>query len=273
MIGNWIASMCTRGLACVVCALVSATHARADDASLAQELTNPVASLISVPIQYNFDDRIGLEDGGERHLINIQPVIPISLGTDWTLISRTIAPIVSQDEIFRGAGEQFGLGDIVQSLFFSPKQPAGSIIWGAGPVVLLPTGTDELLTTEKWGAGPTAVALTQANGWTIGILANHIWSFEGNEDRADVSATFLQPFITYTTPDAWTFALNTESTYDWEGESWSIPVNFNVSKLTKFGAQPVSLGAGVRYWADSPDAAAEGWGFRSSLTFLFPTGN
>jgi len=253
--------------------LVSATSVRADDASLAQELTNPVASLISVPIQYNFDRGFGPADDGERHLINVQPVIPFSLNQDWTVVSRTIVPVIAQDEIFTGAGEQFGLGDVVQSLFFSPKTPAGPIIWGAGPVVLLPTGTDQLTTSEKWGAGPTAVLLSMQGPWTIGVLANHIWSFAGDDRRSDINATFIQPFITYTTPDAWTFAFNTESTYDWEAGAWSVPLNLSVSKLTKLGSQPISIGAGARYWAEAPDAGPEGWALRSSLTFLFPTGS
>ena len=247
--------------------------ALADDAQeLAKKLSNPIASLISVPIQYNFDDNIGPVDDGHKHLINIQPVIPVSLNSDWNLISRTIVPIVAQDEIFPGAGDQFGLSDTVQSFFFSPKQPTNGIIWGVGPVALLPTGTDKLLTTDQWGAGPTAVALTQQNGWTVGILANHIWSFAGDENRAEVNSTFLQPFISYTTPDTWTFSLNTESTYDWTAEQWSVPVNFVVSKLLKIGDQPISLGAGVRYWADSPDSGPDGWGARAVMTFLFPTG-
>lgn len=106
--------------------------------------------------------------------------------------------------------------------------------------------------------------------WTYGALVNHIWSFAGNEDRADVNSTFLQPFISYTTPDAWTFAVNTESTYDWESDEWSVPVNFQVSKLVKFGEQPVSITAGARYWAAAPDNGPQGWGARLAVTFLFP---
>ncbi|MFM1891574.1 MAG: hypothetical protein RLZ44_651 [Pseudomonadota bacterium] len=163
------------------------------------------------------------------------------------------------------------MGDVVQSLFVSPKTPtAGGWIWGAGPVLLLPTGTDELLTADKWGAGPTAVALKQQGPWTYGALANHIWSFAGDDDRDDVNATFLQPFLAYTTPQAWTFSLNTESTYDWESEQWSVPLNGVVTKVTKIGNQLVSIGAGVRYWAQSPDSGPEGWGARLVFTLLFP---
>ena len=260
--------------ALALAASLAVTAARADDAQeLAKKLSNPVSSLISVPFQYNFDHEIGPEGKGYKHQINFQPVVPVSLGADWTMISRTIVPIVGQDDIFPFAGHQFGLGDTTQSLFFSPKAPGpGGLIWGAGPVVLIPTGTDDLLSAEKWGAGPTAVMLTQQNGWTVGILANHIWSFAGDDARSDISTTFLQPFISYTTADAWTFTLNTESTYDWLGEEWAVPINLSASKLLTFGTQPVSLGAGVRYWAESPESGAEGWGARAVITFLFPTG-
>jgi hypothetical protein len=123
--------------------------------------------------------------------LNVQPVIPISLNMDWNLISRTILPIVYQDDILPDSGDQFGLGDTVRSLFFSPAKPTtGGWIWGAGPVLLLPTGTDDLLGGEKWGAGPTAVALRQAGPWTVGFLGNYIWSFAGDGDRDDISLTF-----------------------------------------------------------------------------------
>jgi hypothetical protein len=250
-------------------ALVAGT-AQADEAyetSLAMQLSNPVAALISVPLQLNYDQDIGPADDGDRWLLNVQPVIPFDLNDDWNLISRTILPLVSQSDIFPGAGSQTGTGDTVQSLFFSPKAPTDSgWIWGAGPVLLLPTGSNDLLTTDKWGAGPTAVVLKQSNGWTRGMLANHIWSFAGESDRADVNATFLQPFLTYTTPTQWTFAVNTESSYDWENEQWSVPVNANVSRLLRIGTQLVSFGGGVRYWLDSPDSGPEGFGLRLTMT-------
>lgn len=198
-------------------------------------------------------------------------MIPISLNDNWNVISRTIIPIVWQNNIAGNSGYQSGLGDISQSLFFSPAIPGpDGLIWGVGPVFLLPTGTDSLLSARKWGLGPTGVALKQQGPWTYGILANHIWSFAGSSSRADVNATYLQPFISYTTPSAWSFTLNTESTYNWTADTWSVPINLSVSKMTKFGRQPVSLQAGVRYWAASPDSGPDGFGGRFTLTFLFP---
>jgi hypothetical protein len=264
------------GALLAICASIASAAAQdqaagGDSAELAKKLSNPVASLISVPLQSNFDFNIGPDDDGWRYQLNIQPVIPISLGEDWTLISRTILPLVYQDDIFPGAGDQFGLGDTTQSLFFSPKAPLFDfLILGAGPVFLIPTGTDELLGTEKFGIGPTLVALTQQGHWTVGVLTNHIESVAGDDDRADVSSTFVQPFLAYNTTDAWTFTLNTETSYDWEGEAWSVPVNVIVSKLLNIEGQMVSLGAGARYWAESPDAGPEGFGARFVVTFLFP---
>lgn len=251
--------------------LLGPAIAAESDADLAMQLSNPVAALISVPMQLNYDQDIGPNDAGDRWLLNVQPVVPVDLSPDWNLISRTILPIVRQEDIFPGAGTQTGIGDVVQSVFFSPKAPTASgWILGVGPVFLLPTGSNDLLTADKWGTGPTVVALKQSNGWTRGVLANHIWSFAGDGDRADVNATFMQPFLTYTTPDSWTFGLNTESSYDWENEQWSVPVNVSVSKLTRFGSQLVSVGGGLRYWADSPDSGAEGLGLRFTVTLLFP---
>jgi len=241
------------------------------DADLAQELSNPLADLMTIPIQMNYDRDIGPLDEGWKVQTNIQPVIPFHLNEEWNLISRTIMPVIYQDDIFPGEGSQFGLGDFNLSLFFSPKRPtSGGLLWGIGPVLLFPTATDSLLGAKKWGAGPAVVALTMRGPWTVGVLANHIWSYTGDSDRQDISNSFLQPFAAYTWPSAWTVSLQSESTYNWKTEKWSVPVNVAVSKLVRLGKLPVSLQAGVGYWAESPDAGPEGFRFRLQANFVLP---
>ncbi|PKM00952.1 MAG: hypothetical protein CVV19_01410 [Gammaproteobacteria bacterium HGW-Gammaproteobacteria-9] len=238
-------------------------------AEIAKKLNNPIAAMVSVPLQLNHDENIGKTDAGERDVLNIQPVVPIDLNADWNIISRTILPVIQQNDIPRGT-DRSGIGDVLQSLFFSPKAPtAGGWIWGAGPALLLPTASDELLGGEKWSAGPTAVILKQENGWTYGVLANHLWSFAGDGQREDVSATFLQPILGYTTATLTTFSLNSESVYDWEAKEWSVPINLMATQLFKVGEQPMSIQLGTRYWAESPDAGAGGWGWRLTYTLVF----
>lgn len=240
------------------------------DHELAKQLSNPVANLISVPFQENIDFGMGPDGDGFKSTLNVQPVVPISVGKDWNLILRTILPIVYQDGLTAPAEDQFGLGDTTQSFFFSPKQPGSSgIVWGAGPAFLYPTGTDSAIGSGKWGAGPTIVVLKQAGKNTIGLLANHIWSIAGDDDRADVSSTFLQPFFSHTTPGLTTYTLNTETTYDWLGENWVVPINFTVTQLTKIGDQRLSIGGGVKYYAEKPTGGPD-WGVRLVLTLLFP---
>jgi hypothetical protein len=245
-----------------------AVDGNAQAAELAKKLQNPVANLISVPMQSNWDFGIGSTDA-MRYTLNVQPVIPFSLNPNWNLITRTIMPIVHAESPIKGGRDKSGLGDILQSFFFSPTQPLGGWILGGGPVFLYPSATDSALGGEKWGAGPTAVALRQDNGWTYGLLTNHVWSFAGTDRRQDVSATFLQPFVSYTTKTYTTWGVNTESTYDWENEQWTMPFNVTVSQLLKIGAQPIQLQLGGRAYTDRPRGGPE-WGLRFTVTLLFP---
>jgi hypothetical protein len=259
----------------------AATDEKAAAAELAKKLSNPVASLISVPIQNNWDFGIGSANA-MRYTANIQPVIPFSLSEDWNLITRTIVPVIYAESPVVGGADKSGLGDIVQSFWASPKAPTDSgWIWGAGAVMLYPSGTDGL-SAHNWGAGPTALVLKQQNGWTYGVLANHLWSYaqtggHGTSDAGDASdgsdaginATFLQPFVSYSTKSFTTYGLNTESTYDWSHSQWTVPVNASVSQLLKVGKLPVQLSLGVKYYAERPIGGPD-WGLRFAVTFLFP---
>jgi hypothetical protein len=239
-----------------------------NEADLAKKLQNPVSNLISVPIQNNWDFGIG-STNAMRYLVNVQPVIPVSISQDWNLIVRTIIPIIHAEAPVPVGSDVGGLSDIVQSFFFSPKAPVNGWIMGGGPVFLYPTASDDRLGSQKWGAGPTAVLLKQDSGWTYGLLANHIWSFAGPQSRQNISATFLQPFLSYTTKTFTTFSFNTESTYDWENSQWNVPLNFTVNQLVKLGSQPVQFSLGARYYAEKPEGQAD-WGLRFAVTLLFP---
>ena len=242
------------------------------DAELAKKAQNPIAAMISLPLQLNYDEGYGATGDGKMWVLNLRPVVPFDLNEDWNLISRTIVPLIDQEDFAAGGTlDESGLGDVQQNLFFSPKAPtAGGWIWGVGPALLLPTASDKVLGGEKWALGPTAVVVKQANGWTYGVLGNHLWSVAGEDDRDDISASLIQPFFGYTTRTSTTFMINTESTYDWKTETWSVPVNLMATQMLRVGGQPLTLQAGARYWADSPDGGPDGWGFRFAVTFLFP---
>ena len=235
---------------------------------LAKKLQNPVASLISVPFQGNMDFGVGPDDG-TRFTMNIQPVIPISISENWNLIGRAILPVISQSDVFGNSGNQTGLGDAVISGFFSPKEPTkGGIIWGAGPVMLVPTATDDLLGTKKFGLGPTGVILKQIGSNTVGALVNHIWSVAGNQDRADVNATFLQPFIAHNFSGGYALAFNTEFTQNWEADTSSGSFHLVGSKVVSLGSQLAQVFVGPRIHYGNGNAAD--WGIRGGLTLLFP---
>jgi len=240
-----------------------------DSADLAQDLTNPLADLITLPIQANFDDGFGPLGDGWKLQTNIQPVIPFQLNEHWNLITRTIIPVIHQEDLFPGSGSQFGLGDTNMSLFFSPTPSEDGFMWGAGPVMLFPTATDSLLGADKWSAGPSLVMLRMQGPWTYGVLANHVWSFAGSGDRS-INNTFVQPFVSYTTEDAWTFSLQSETNYDWNADQVTIPVNFSVSKLVVIGKLPVSLQAGLGYWAESATNGPDGMRFRLQVNIVLP---
>jgi hypothetical protein len=242
---------------------------------LSKKLANPVASLISAPLQSNFDFSGGPNHDGWRYLLNVQPVIPLNLNDDWNLIIRTIVPVIYQNKLVNNQ-DQFGLGDTNQSFFFSPTKPGpGGLIWGVGPIFLYPTSTADFLGAHRWGLGPTGLALVQQGPWTYGILANHIFSighdslFNGEDGIADVSSTFLQPFLTYSLGHGLSVALNAETTYNWTNREWTVPINLMVSQVIPIAGHPISFALGARDYATGPQGTPE-WGLRFVVTFLFP---
>jgi hypothetical protein len=239
-------------------------------ANLAQQTANPVAGLISVPLQNNLDWGLGRDGDGFRYTLNVQPVVPVSISPDANVISRTILPIIAQRDVIAPGTSQSGLGDTLQSFFFSPKAPtSGGIIWGAGPVLLLPTATDRVLGAGKWAVGPTAVVLKVDGQLTYGVLANHLWSIAGSSSRADISSSFVQPFLTYTTKSATNYGVAFELSHDWIRNTTALPLNVIVSQLLIVGRQPIQIGAGGRIFLASPTGGPD-WGLRFNLVLLFP---
>lgn len=268
------------GLGLVLCcaSIAPALHAeemssveRAANMELAKKTLNPIASLISVPFKLDRDFGVGPQQAA-RSTYALQPVIPVSLNSEWNMISRTILPYVQSDSSVAHGNSVNGLGDTIQSFFFSPTQPsAGGWIWGAGPVLSLPTATKDELGSEKWGIGPTAVVIRQEHGFTYGGMAYHLWSFAsaGNNDRASMNLSYLQPILAYTTKTFTSFGVNTEAVLDWTHNQWTTPINYYVAQMLKIGPQPISLQVGYRDYVSGP-AGHPDHGFRLQLTLLFP---
>jgi len=240
-----------------------------ESAKLALKLTNPVASLISIPIQNWFDFNLGPKKDGFRYTMEAQPVYPMQISKDWNLISRTTIPVVYQQNLY-GRTTQAGLSDTTESLFLSPTH-TNRFIWGAGPIFLLPTATYGALGTRKFGMGPTGVVLLHEGHANFGLLGNQVWSVAGSSNRGYVSQTYAQTFITYTTKKAWTFATTSYDTYDWNAGRWTaIVMPIRVSKLLKLGGQRMSIGAAPRCTVTSPQYQPKGCGLEFTVTPLYP---
>lgn len=240
-------------------------QAAATPAEVAKKLANPIANLISVPFQSNLDVGAGGHNGSKM-VLNFQPVIPITLSPKMNLITRWILPIISQKDITGESTNQSGLGDAVITGFFSPSQ--SKITWGVGPAFILPTATSKLLGSEKFSIGPSIVILKQANGWTIGGLANHVFSVAGSDSRSDVSATFLNPFFGYNWKSGAGVTLNTEYTHDWKNDIDVLVIQPLASAVTKFGKQMMSFAVGPRLHF-APSGHAD-YGIRAVIVLVFP---
>ena len=236
-------------------------------AELAKKLANPIASLISVPFQNNTFYGIGPYNG-TQNIMNFQPVIPIKLNENWNVITRVILPIVTQYNITGDNTSQSGLSDITASAFFSPSKTKNGVTWGVGPAFLIPTATNTYLGTGKFGIGPTAVILKQANGFTYGALMNQIWSVAGSSDRANVSQLFVQPFFTYNWKSGAGIGLVGSITQNWETKKNATTITVPFTGITKFGKQIIQLAVGPQFPVSGTPLADFGW--RAQLTLIFP---
>ena len=236
---------------------------------LAKKLANPIAGLISVPLQNNVDYDIGLYHGS-KYTLNFQPVVPIQLNQKLNLITRYIVPIVDQHDITGEGDIQFGLSDATVSAFFTPINSKNGLMWGAGPAFLIPTGTNDFLSARKWGIGPTAIILKQAAGLTYGFLVNQLWSFAGEENRSDINQMFFQPFLSHNWKSGAGISLSSEMNFNWEANTTTISLDPSISAVTKLGKQAVSVALGPRIPLAAPSGSKPDFGLRAVLTFVFP---
>jgi len=245
--------------------------AHADETpELAKQAQNPVAHLISVPFQNNFNFGVG-PDKDLQYVLNVQPVVPFKLTSEWNLVTRTIVPIVHQPELAPGVGRKTGLGDIQATFFLSPAKP-GAVIWGVGPVVLMPTATDDIFGTGKLSLGLSAVGLTMQGPWVAGVLLSDLASVAGDSDRKDVHQMVIQPFVNYNLPKGWYLTTSPLATANWKassGQKWTVPLGGGFGRVFHVGHQAMNAQLQAFGNAAHPDGAAD-WSLRFQLQLLFP---
>ncbi len=246
---------------------------------LAKKAQNPVANLISVPLQSNFNGGYGAKNAPKpsstQYVLNVQPVIPLTLGdTGFNLITRPILPIIRQPDLVEG-GDTWGMGDLQVQSYLSPSGGDG-LIWGLGGVLQAPTASEgKTLGTQKWSAGPAAVVLAMPGKWVFGGLATQLWSFAGKDDREDVSLTTFQPFVNYNFEEGWYASASPVVTANWEADGndnrFTVPIGGGGGRLIRIGKLPVNLQAQAFYNVVKPDEEpAADWTLRLQVQFLFP---
>jgi len=234
---------------------------------LADKLANPVASLISVPLQNNLTYGIGPYNGS-KYQINIQPVIPFKLSENLNLITRYILPVVDQQDVIAENSHEFGLSDATVTAFFAPKTKG--IIFGAGPAFLVPTATEKFLGTEKFGVGPSVLVMHQGKGLSIGFIANQIWSVAGNENRADFNQFYTQIFLTHSYKSGASLGITSEITQNWEENTTLITLSPNVGAITKLGGQTMQFAVMPLIPIVGHSDIRPDWGLRAVVAFVFP---
>jgi hypothetical protein len=238
--------------------------------SLQKATQNPVANLISVPLQNNSNFGIGAYDRSQD-VLNIQPVIPVKLNDRWNLIMRIIQPVVWQPYPTVNTGGEYGFGDMNPTFFVSPGKP-GKLIWGIGPAFVVPTATNDILGQGKFSLGPSFVALAQPGHWTVGALVNNVWSVAGSGGRPVVNQMLLQYFINYNMKKGWYLTIQPILTANWRGSNgniWTVPFGGGVGRIMKLGFQPVNLSAQFYGNAEYPSGSSP-WNMRLQIAFLFP---
>ncbi len=250
--------------------LLAAAEQSAEE--LAKKIQNPVADLISVPFQNNFNFDVGPEDD-LQYVLNIQPVIPFHLNAQWNLITRTIIPIISQPGFTRDQDRVNGIGDIQLTTFLSPAKSEG-LIWGAGPIVQFPTNSNDRLGNDRWGLGASAVALRMSKGspWVYGALVNNVWSVTGSSDDSSYSNFLIQPFLNYNFSGGIYLSSSPIITANWKadsGDRWTVPLGGGAGKIVHLGRLPVNLQLQAYYNVVTPDNGAD-WQLRFQFQFLFP---
>ncbi len=237
---------------------------------LARAAQNPVASMISLPFQNNTNFNFGPESK-TQNVLNVQPVLPFELNDDWNLITRTIVPVISQPGFVPGQDRTDGVGDTVFTAFLSPKD-SGEWIWGVGPVVLIPTSSNDRLGVGEWGGGVGVVVLTMQGPWVVGGLVNNVWS-STNDSGAKVNSMAFQPFINYNFSGGWYATTSPIITANWEADSgnkWVVPLGGGFGRIFKIGEQAINAQVQAFYNVESPDNIGPDWTLRFQLQFLFP---
>ena len=247
--------------------------ALADDATeLAKKTQNPIADLISLPIQSNFNLGAG-SDNDLQYIANIQPVLPINIGlTDWRMVNRPILPVMYQPELAPGVGKEWGLGDLVYQAYMVPPEFDAGLTLGFGPVFSFPTATDDIFGTGKWSVGPALVAIVPKGPWVVGGLINHLWSFAGDSDRDDVSFTTVQPIINYNLGNGLYLASVPIMNADWKrdsGDRWTVPLGGGVGKVFMLGKLPINASLQGYYNVTRPDGVGRAQ-IRFQIQTLFP---
>jgi len=249
----------------------AAAPSAADQAAeLQKETQNPVANLISVPLQNNTNFNYG-PFNRTQDVLNIQPVIPVHLTKDWLLINRIIQPIIWQPYPNQNTGGEYGLGDMNPTFFLSPAKP-GKLIWGVGPAFVIPTATSDITGQGQFSIGPSVVVLVQPPHWTIGAITNNVWSVAGESGRAPVNQFLLQYFINYNMKKGWYITSGPILTANWmasSGNIWTVPFGGGVGRIMKLGFQPVNISAQF-YGNVVYPAGTSPWSMRLQLAFLFP---